>query len=310
MATTFTVSPVLYQGQAVQEYLLKCMRGNATGNAGVRFIDSVKDKIIIKKLDAPLNMEHESCGYNPTGSITSSGLQYSVFGYQDQSEICWKDIPQLFGSENLTAGANNGSIDQVTDFAPALIETKVKTNGESVDNMLWNSVAATGGTITEDFDGFIEILTNSGGNNITGTSASAITTSNALAVFGAVYAAAAENASCVLSKPVAEQAFFVSPKTAALYKLANTLFINVGPLGAIVDKFLDVDIVAIPAIGDDIVIFGERKNFVILTDLWDDSSQVSILDEHEKYNYVVFTMRMKLGAGIGFPAEITTWGLA
>jgi len=307
MATTFTVSPVLYQGEAVQEYLLKCMLGNRTGQAGVRFLDSVKDKIIIKKLDAPLNLEHESCGYNPTGTITASALQYSVYGYQDQSEICWKDIPQLFGSENLTAGANNGNINQVTDFAPALLSLKTKTVGESVDNMLWNAVAGTGGTITEDFDGYIEILTNSGGNNITGTSASAITTSNALAVFGAVYAAAP---SCVVAKPLSEVAFFVSPRTKALYKLANTLFINVGPLGTIVDTFLGIEIIDIPAIADDVIIFAEKQNLVILTDLFDDMNKISILDEHEKYNYIVFTMRMKLGAAIGFPDEITTWGLA
>ena len=67
---------------------------------------------------------------------------------------------------------------------------------------------------------------------------------------------------------------------------------------------------AIPAIPDNVIVFGEKLNFVIMTDLFSDFNNVSVLDERPKYNYVLFILRGKLCAGIGFPAEVTTWGLA
>lgn len=312
MATTITISPVLYQGETAAEYLLACLQGNKTGNAGVKFYDSVKYKINLKKLDATNLLVPATCDYAANGSIVTSACAYEVKEMQSILEICWEDLVQLFGSENLTAGVNNGNVNQITDFSASLVEIMTKKIGESVDDMLWNNVAGTGGTLTESFDGYIEILTNGGcggetGNNITGTTSSAITTSNALAVFGAVYAAAP---SCVLGKDAASLAFFVSPKTKALYKLANTLFINIGPLQGIQDTYLGYEVVAIPAIADDVVIFGERANFAIITDLWSDFASISVLDERPKYNYVNFIMRMKLTCGIAFPSEITTWGLA
>lgn len=313
MATTMTISPVLYQGPAAAEYLLKCLNGNKTGDAGVRMIDGVKDKIILKYLDATNLLVPATCDYSPNGTVVASSCQYQIKEVQTELEICWADIVQLFGSENLTAGVNNGSVDQVTDFSASLIDIMVKKIGESVDDMLWNNVATTGATISDMFDGYLEILTNGagcpseGGNNITGTTSSAITTSNALAVFGAVYSAAP---SCVMSKPEGELAFFVSPKTKALYKLANTLYINVGPQAPVSAEFLGIELVAIPAIPDDVIVFGERKNFVIMTDLYSDFSNIAVLDERPKYNYVNFILRGKLVAGIGFPSEVTTWGLA
>lgn len=307
MATTITINPVNYIGQVAAEYLLPCMQGNKTGNAGVMFYDSVKYKINLKKLSATNLLVPATCDYVANGTLVASAKAYEVKEVQTILEICWEDLVQLFGSEMLTAGANNGDVNQITDFSTSLIEVMTKKIGESVDDMLWNNVASTGGTLSDMFDGYVEILTNDGGNNITGTSSSGITTSNVLAVFGQVYAAAP---SCVVGKSAGELVFFCSPKTKALYKLANTLFINVGPLGAIQDTFLGVEIVDIPAIDDDVIVFGERKNFAIITDLFSDFSNIAISDERPKYNYVNFILRAKLTCGIAFPDEVTTFGLA
>jgi hypothetical protein len=313
MATTVNVNAVNYQGAAVAEYLLKCMNGNKTGAAGVRFLDSIKDKVILKYLDATNLLVPATCDYSPNGTVTASACQYQIKEVQSEVEICWSDLVQLFGSDSLTAGVNNGDVNQIVDFSTSLIDIMVGKIGESVDDMLWNGVATTGTTVSDLFDGYIELLANGSGcpsesgNNITGTSSSALTTSNIIAQFGRVY----ENApSCVMGKPEAELVFFVSPKTKALLKLAYSAFENIMPLGTIGSTFLGIEVVAIPAIGDDIIILGERKNFVIMTDLFSDFNQISVLDERPKYNYVVFILRAKLVAGIGFPSEVTTWGLA
>jgi hypothetical protein len=306
MATTITINPINYQGQVAAEYLLPCMVGNKTGSAGVKFYDSVKYKINLKKLSADNLLVPATCDYTPNGTLVASAKAYEVKEVQTILEICWEDLVQLFGSEMLSAGTNAGDVNQITDFSTSLIEIMTKKIGESVDDMLWNNVASTGTTLSDMFDGYVEILKD-GGNNITGTTSSGITTSNALAVFGQVYAAAP---SCVVGKSANELVFFVSPKTKALYKLANMLFINVGPLGQIADTFLGIEIVDIPAIDDDVIVFGERKNFAIITDLMSDFSNIAISDERPKYNYVNFILRAKLTAGIAFAAEVTTFGLA
>jgi hypothetical protein len=313
MATTMTVSPVNYIGEATSEYLLKCMDGNKTGLAGVRFEDSVKFKINLKKLDASDLLVPATCDESFNGNIVASACDYEVKEVQSVIRICWKDVPQLFGSEKLTAGVNNGNINQVTDFTPAMLDIMTNKIGESVDEMLWTAVLNTGGTGTTDlFDGYIPILVSGGcagetGNNITGTTASAITTSNVIAVFGAVYEYAP---SCVMNKAESELVYFVSPRTKALLKLAYSVFENIMPLGTIASTFLGIEVVAIPTIPDDVVILGERKNFVIITDLFSDFNSISILDERPRYNFVLFILRAKLTAGIGFPSEVTTWGLA
>ena len=313
MPSTIQINPVNYIGQASAQYLLRAFAANKTAEAGVRFLDSVKFKINLKKLDATNLLVPATCDYSPNGTVTASATQYEVKQVQSEIQICWSDLVQLFGSENLTAGDSNGNVQQITDFTTGLIDVMVGRIGESVDNMLWNAKAGTGGTITEEFDGYLTILKETGktgadkANNITGTTNSAITVSNVIATLGQVYAAAP---AAILIKPIEELAFFCNAKTLAYLRRAYSLFINISPIYDIGSTFMGIKVNAIPSIPDNVICFGELSNFVIMTDLYSDFNNVAVLDERPKWNYVVFVLRAKLCAGIGFPAEVTSWGLA
>lgn len=313
MPSTIQINPVNYIGQASAQYLLRAFAANKTAEAGVRFLDSVKFKINLKKLDATNLLVPATCDYSPNGTVTASATQYEVKQVQSEIQICWSDLVQLFGSENLTAGDSNGNVQQITDFTTGLIDVMVGRIGESVDNMLWNAKVGTGGTITEEFDGYLTILAATGktgadkANNITGTTNSAITVSNVIATFGQVYAAAP---AAILIKPIEELSFFCNAKTLAYLRRAYSLFINISPIYDIGSTFMGIKVNAIPSIPDNVICFGELSNFVIMTDLYSDFNNVAVLDERPKWNYVVFVLRAKLCAGIGFPAEVTSWGLA
>ena len=313
MPSTIQINPVNYIGQASAQYLLRAFAANKTAEAGVRFLDSVKFKINLKKLDATNLLVPATCDYSPNGTVTASATQYEVKQVQSEIQICWSDLVQLFGSENLTAGDSNGNVQQITDFTTGLIDVMVGRIGESVDNMLWNAKVGTGGTITEEFDGYLTILKETGktgadkANNISGTTNSAITVSNVIATFGQVYAAAP---AAILIKPIEELSFFCNAKTLAYLRRAYSLFINISPIYDIGSTFMGIKVNAIPSIPDNVICFGELSNFVIMTDLYSDFNNVAVLDERPKWNYVVFVLRAKLCAGIGFPAEVTSWGLA
>jgi len=305
MATTITISPVAYNGEASQQYLLKCMAGGKTAAAGVRFLDSVKFKINLKKLDATNLLVPATCDYSPNGTIVASADQYEVKEVQSEVQICWADLVQLFGSENLSAGVENGNVNQITDFSTSLIEIMTSKIAESVDNMLWNSVATSGTSVNDMFDGYLHILDNHGGLKVTGTTGA----TNASTIIAKFYAVLGQAPSCVSSKNPSELVFFTNGKTRALLQQAYSAFQNITPVGTIASTFMGIDVVMIPALPDGVIIFGERKNFVIMTDLYSDFNSVTVLDERPKYNYVVFILRGKLVAGIGFPEEVTVLGL-
>jgi hypothetical protein len=313
--STININPVNYIGQASAQYLLRAFAANKTAEAGVRFLDSVKFKINLKKLDGTNLLVPATCDYSPNGTVTASATQYEVKQVQSEIQICWSDLFQLFGSDQLSAGDSNGNVNQITDFTTGFIDMMVGRIGESVDNMLWNAKAATGGTLLEEFDGYLTILKASGQtganipNNITGTTGTGgtITVGNVISTFGQVYAAAP---AAILIKPIEELAFFCNAKTLALLRRAYSLFINISPIYDIGSTFMGIKVHAIPSIPDNVICFGQLSNFVILTDLYSDFNNVAVLDERPKWNYVVFVLRGKLCAGIGFPAEVTSWGLA
>jgi hypothetical protein len=173
--------------------------------------------------------------------------------------------------------------------------------------MLWNAVATSGTSIQDMFDGYLHILDNHGGTKVTGaTASSALTASNVIAQF---YSVLGQAPSCVSSKNPSELVFFTNGRTRALLQQAYSAFQNITPVGTIASTFMGIDVVMIPALPDGVIVFGERKNFVIMTDLYSDFNSVTVLDERPKFNYVVFILRGKLVAGIGFPAEVTTLGV-
>lgn len=294
MATTknFTTT---YSGEAAKEYLLPALVGGETlSTDGLTIKTGVKYKYKLKTLSSSGLVQSGTCEYNPTGTIAISEVELEPKKSKVNADICFDDLYDLWDSEDMADGSHS-------EQAPATITDAIQASfvenvAKAIELAVWT------GNTTMGISGWATDLDN-GAIEITGLASSAITSTNIVTEMNKVYNALP---SAVKKKGEASLVFFMSYKDAGLY-LQN---LSAQGINTTVDNkglnLYGIEIKRVAGLPDGDMVLGERKNFVIATDLASDYNEVKIIDKRDTTGDEVlsFIMKWKLDAGVGFKNEV------
>lgn len=301
MATTrsFTSS---YSGDDIQGYILQSLAGSETINAGINLQENVKYKRAIKRFQSSGIVQSGSCDFNPQGTLTITENVLEPKWAMVTEEICHEDLWDLWSSTGMGAGMNNEQPD--AEIVDAVTNEFVNRVGLEVEEAMWqgDSAGSTGG-IKDLIDGYNKILSTTGATQAIHVAGTALTSSNILTEMNKVYSAIPAG---VRKKGVDAVAFFVSYKTAALYRQNLAAQGDNDSANEPVLRLYGHAVIPVAGIGDDKIAAGELNNFYAATDLTDDLSTVELIDLKASTgdDKVRFKMKFKFDVNVGFVQEI------
>jgi len=132
----------------------------------------IKGTQALNLLTSTLNVQDGSCGWNSSGTTEFSQRDITVCDKKVNESLCPRDLNQYWASAFLNAGSYNESV----PFEEAIAQLKVAQIQKYVEEQLWRST-----TGTSCFNGFATLISTGTTGVVPVVSASAITSSNALA---------------------------------------------------------------------------------------------------------------------------------
>lgn len=130
-----------------------------------------------------------SCGFDPSGNTVQDVVEVKLCNKKANVEFCPYDLYNTYLSQYLS----NGNFQEEIPFAEAILEDVSNRTANQIELQLWRNSTATGATPynSQCFDGLVRLITT--GNGATSIAYTAVTPSNGLTVFTAVYEAIPEN---------------------------------------------------------------------------------------------------------------------
>ena len=190
------------------------------------------------------------------------------------------------------------------DFTAYLMSRVEDSVSRQIEANLWQGVKDPGAGRLQQFDGLLKQA--SGAIVPNAAVGHAFTQANIQAAFGAAYAATPETVS-----EQEDYKFYVSPKTAKIYKTSLENYLNLQSTGARPTDYHGIEIVSTPGLQgvEDTIIAARTGNLWFATDLLSDAQEVRIIDMLETTGDQNIRVRMELFAAtqVGFPGEIVIY---
>lgn len=178
-ASTLTNSTT-YDGAQLESYILKSFTDNKTVGSvpAQNVITDIKEKEKVGKLDGSSVVQvGENCSFNDSGTVTVSEGTLEPKDFFINISLCYEDLRPIYNTLN-TGSLNEQELK--ASFADSMAEMLQSNFNESWENVVWNGVSGTGGTVTEAFDGIDAQITSHASTGATMTSSNIIAHLNTL----------------------------------------------------------------------------------------------------------------------------------
>lgn len=294
---SFTDNTTFYGKDLEGFYANALLKG--TSKESFKLIPDIKSTAKIAKMNLGAILQDADCSFNGTGEGTLAQKTVTAHDVKVNLEYCQRTFERNYLSQMMRAGSNtDASIvpASVEEFLLAEVALKIANDLELI---CWQG---TGSTVATNFssESGLEAKLLADGEVIDVAAVSALTATNIIAQLNRVY-----DAIPAAIKDSPELVFYMNAKTAGLYKQAlaasNTGFYSEDQKLT----FLGVKII-VGGISDNKIAAGEQSNFILLTDLISDFSDVLILPQKSVTGVPVvrFVADFKFGVDYVYGAEI------
>lgn len=266
-----------------------------------RLIPDIKSKAKIAKLNLGSIIQDADCSFSSTGEGTLAQKEVEAHDIKINLEYCLRTWERNYLSQTLRPGSNTNELmpASVEEF---LLQEVGKQVAAELEKVTWAGTASTPNFTAES--GLIAKLTaDSDVIDVTGATLSA---SNIVAelnkVYNAIPATIKDSGDLVIYIGTAAAGFYRQALAAAsseVYYLQNYADLT----------FLGVPIVVAPGMPANKMVAGEKSNFLLLTDLMSDFSDVMILPQRNVTGSPVvrFVADMKFGVNYIYGAEVVLY---
>ena len=265
------------------------------------------EKINIMDTDAYFQ-DGSSCGFNASGTTTFTQRTVTVGKIKVNEALCPKDLERTYLQKALPAGSTYDSI----VFAEQYSTRKTEKIASQLEKSLWQGDTGSADGNLNKFDGIIKLVTAASSAvvdaNTTayfGSTATAITSANVIAVFDAVYKAIPAE---VVAKD--DVKIFCGMDVFRTYTIAlkNANMFHYTVDGKADSEFVlpgtTIKVVAVEGLNGTSKIYAMRlSNLFIGTDLLNEEERFEIFYAKEA-DQVRFVSEFKMGVNFAFPSEI------
>jgi hypothetical protein len=294
---SFTDNTTFY-GKDLEGFYANALLRGASKEA-FKLIPDVKSTAKIGKLNLGSILQDADCSFSSTGEGTLSQKTVTAQDVKINLEYCQRTFERDYLSQSLKAGSNSdGSImpASVEEFLLAEVAKKISNDLEYIT---WQG---SGATVATNFISEIglqaKLLADADVIDV-----SAVTLSSAVIVaqINRVY-----DVIPTAVKQSAELAIFMNAKTAGFYKQAQAASYTGFYSEDQKLTFLGVPIIVAGGLGDNKMVAAEKNNFLLLTDLMSDFSEVLILPQKSVTGAPVIRMvgDFKFGVDYVYGSEI------
>lgn len=264
------------------------------------------EKINIMDTDA-FFQDGSSCGFNASGTTTFTQRTVSVGKIKVNEALCPKDLERTYLQKALPAGSRYDSV----IFAEQYSTRKTEKIAAQLENAIWQGNTASADGNLNKFDGLIKLIgaanTVVDANTTTyfGSTATAITSANVIAVFDAVYKAIP---AAVVAKE--DVRIFCGMDVFRTYTIAlkNANMFHYTVDGKADSEFVlpgtTIKVIAVQGLNGTGDVYAARlSNLFIGTDLLNEEERFEIFFAKEA-DQVRFVAEFKMGVNFAFPEEI------
>jgi hypothetical protein len=291
MATTTNVSSE-FNGVAAGEIFVQAFKkADTIGKRMITPLPNVIGSAFLPKLSYSADLALVQCGWNPTGTVGLTDKEITTKHYQIQHELCKKDFAQTF--QALNAGFFSAATEDVpADIKEAILLAMINNAGAKLDVQIWqgnNSGSQMNGLLTQF----------AADSTVIDISGSAVSSSNVVASFDAVYAA-------VPAEVEDEIVFAVSKNVATAYKQAQASMGLNTTVGAKELDYLGARIESIGGLPANTIVAYRVANLAFATGIESDLNNVRVVD-HDAValdGQVRTDMQFLAGVGYSFGSEI------
>jgi len=266
-ASTLTNSTT-YDGEQLESYILKSFTDNKTVGSvpAQNVITDIFEKEKVGKLDGSnLVQVGENCSFNDSGTVTVSEGTLEPKDFFINIQLCYEDLRPIYNT--LNTGALNEQ-ELAAGFANSMAEMLQSKFNEAWENVVWNGVEGTGGTVTEAFTGIDAQITT---NAKTGAT---LTASNIIAHLSTLIAALPND---VLDK--GDLTIYMNQKSLNMYFDALFALGIMTPQGATAATYKGYPIVAISKISNGKIYAMQTSNLYFGIGSMTDFEALQILDQ-------------------------------
>ncbi|CAB4153059.1 hypothetical protein UFOVP617_48 [uncultured Caudovirales phage] len=265
------------------------------------------EKINIMDTDA-FFQDGSSCGFNASGTTTFTQRTVTVGKIKVNEALCPKDLERTYLQKALPAGSTYDSV----VFAEQYSTRKTEKIASQLEIGLWQGDTTSADGNKNKFDGLIKLVTaassavvDANTSTYFGSTATAITSANVIAVFDAVYKAIPAE---VVAKD--DVRIFCGMDVFRTYTIAlkNANMFNYAFDGKSDSEFMlpgtTIKVVAVQGLNGTNKIYASRlSNLFIGTDLLNEEERFEIFYAKEA-DQVRFVSEFKMGVNFAFPGEI------
>jgi hypothetical protein len=265
------------------------------------------EKINIMDTDA-FFQDGSSCGFNASGTTTFTQRTVTVGKMKVNEALCPKDLERTYLQKALPAGSRYDSV----IFAEQYSTRKTEKIASQLEIGLWTGDTTSANGNLNKFDGILKLVTAAGGSVVDantstyfGSTATAITSANVIAVFDAVYkaipaAVVAKDDTVIFCGMDVFRTYTIALKNANMFSYqfdgkADSEFVLPGtPIRVIAVQGLN---------GTNDIVALRMSNLFIGTDLLNEEERFEIFYAKEA-DQVRFVAEFKMGVNFAFPEEI------
>lgn len=281
-------------------------------------LTGVKSSETINQLESSVGFQADSCGWNASGTTTFTQRSVTVGKIKIMEALCPRDLETKYTQKRLQAGSNYDKF----GFEKEYSERKAANIAEAVELAIWKGDTTAGNANYARFDGLIKIIDAASGvtegNTTSITTATGITTSNAVTIFQNMFNAAPAR---ILGKD--DLAYFCGWDTFRKLQMNLTnlnLFHYNGEAadGEIIIPGTNIKVYAVHGLNtvtaegitanDNRIFLMRISNMWLGVDLQNEEDKFEIFHAKEA-DEIRFTARFKMGTQIAFPAEIVKFTL-
>lgn len=272
-------------------------------------LTGVKSSIQVPILDQAIYLQAGgSCGFNASGDTTISSRNLTIGKIKVNMEWCVKDLETKYTQLLLNNGAYYESLPGKIEGA--MVEQYAGLVGQAIETAIWQGDTGSADGNLNKFDGLQKIIGAASGvvnANTTAyiTTVTAITASNVISVFQAIY-----NAIPVQILDKADLAVFCGVDVMRLYQMAlvnANLFHYTPTQDAQTDTYIhgtNIKIIAVNGLnGTSDLYAGRTSNMFVGVDLESDEDSFKIWYSDD-FDLVRFKAEFKYGTQIAIPSEI------
>jgi len=268
-----------------------------------RLLPGVKSKTKLATVLFSDVLKASSCPFDaPTDDL--SAVEIDVCALSAMAQICQFDLEQSFVALQMAKGSNGDF--SVPSFMDFYWNEMAKAIGQSIELIRWQGDTQSEDAILSLCDGYEKILCTTQG--VEGLWSGSVDSSNVLAKFAAVFAAA----SPAIIRKKADLRLYVSTNVANAYELAaaqgNTLTYVTETLNL---TYLGVKVVACEGMSDKTIVLKLKDNLIYAFDAEGDDKALKAvnLSDTVAEPYIRTRANMKVGFTVVNPSEVVMYNV-